>query len=121
MRRVCALRFLNCDEPLPFIPASFLALARFLIGLPIILFQNIPWTVDVEYTGHVAAWYKDKNGHVVNKFFPVGEIRHVDLECLGHAKALFRAQGQFRGVSNQGLEFISQKEDPGAGGELNRY
>lgn len=70
---------------------------------------NLPWTVHVVYTGYVVAWFKENNGAMKKVFFHVGDIEHEQLDCLGKAKALFRAEGQFRGVRGESLHYILEK------------
>lgn len=65
------------------------------------------------YTGHVVAWYEQNDGRTKEVFFPVGQIRHEQLECLGEDKALFRAEGQFRNANNKGLQSAIRKERNG--------
>uniref|UniRef100_A0A6B0V781 Putative cytotoxin-like protein n=1 Tax=Ixodes ricinus TaxID=34613 RepID=A0A6B0V781_IXORI len=71
---------------------------------------DVPWTATMNLKGYFAGYFEKHGVGKFWKYFPLGDLRHPDVETRAYNEILFRAQGTFHGLTSKTSRTVSREK-----------
>uniref|UniRef100_A0A6B0V5Q5 Putative cytotoxin-like protein n=1 Tax=Ixodes ricinus TaxID=34613 RepID=A0A6B0V5Q5_IXORI len=88
------------------VPAESTVLVQMIITEEVV---DVPWDATMDLRGYFAGYFEKGRGKYW-RHFPIGVLRHPDVEKLADDKILFRATGTFHGITAQSSHTVTREK-----------
>ncbi|KAM7296014.1 uncharacterized protein ISCGN_021219 [Ixodes scapularis] len=71
---------------------------------------DVPWSATMYLKGYFAGYFEKHGRGKFWEHFPIGKLRHPDVETRANDEILFRAQGTFHGLTSKSSRTVTREK-----------